>query len=356
MSYISLIQTNGGEIVVGKYLIIILLAASSLFAQAKVGTTGAQFLDQSPSVTANGMGAVGVTSTTDRGYFYNPATLGLLDCKRVRLSLCPVSPDWPADVKYYSQAVGAKLITMDETNPLSLALSYHAVWLKSGYMTGRSYNQGAGNGTDQGFSWSDYSHQLTLAMAYSKRIEVSGGLTCKLIHEVGAGRSANGVAFDLGGLVRIPMDALFSADSGSTDLSRIRLDVGLSVSNFGPDLEFIDREYPLPRMWRGGIGVNIQVASLTVYPAIQIDRDYYGHYQHHFGFEADLHHAVAGRIGTYQVAGDYQGTWGATVKSAGIYELLFGRKWLLPFSVEASYAYMETYFSGGNYYGIELVL
>lgn len=341
-----------------KYLVAALMAAPSILAQAKVGTTGAQFLELPPSVRAIGMGDASVTLTSDRSYFYNPGSLGLLDCPRIQIAGSPLPTEYPGGVDYYTYSIAGKLKKANPGSRLSLAVAYHIVWLNSDTIVEQTYE-----GPGHTFSFRDYAHKVTVGAAYVGSVEFGiGGNIGYISEEANDEIVTDGITFDYGLLIRIPLGNVLAADDSLSALHHCRIDVGFSVCNLGKDLTILDRSYPLAVEKRGGIGVNATVGPFRLYPAVQFTHDRDDFTSTHLGFELEWEQAIAGRTGRMD-DNDYddndRASWGLTVKARGLYESLTGKKWRMPLDLNLSYAWVEgmmTGLPGIDYYGFELSL
>jgi len=337
-----------------KYLIAALLAAPSILAQAKVGTTGAQFLELPPSVRAVGMGDAGITLTSDRAYYYNPGSLGLLDCPRIQIAGSPFPTEYPAGVDYYSMSIAGKLKKATTGSPLSLAFAYHLVWLNSGELVEQTYD-----GTGNTFSYKDYAHKVTASLAHVGGVEYGFGVTVAYACKKENDRViADGVTYDYGMLVRVPLGRVFAPGDSGTILNRCRIDVGFAVDNLGSALTYFDHRYTLPVERRSGIGVNIVFQPFTLYPVLQLVHHTNSLTRTHLGFEVEWKKAISARTGLIKDDND-RTTMGLTVKSGGLYEALTGREWRLPLDLNISYAWVEGVMTGTpgmDFYGIELNL
>jgi len=147
-----------------KYAIIMLAVAGAVSGQSKVGTTASSFLALPPSVTAAGMGDVGVTLTSDRSYFYNPGSLGLLDCQRIQVSGSPLPTEYPGDVHYRSYSAAGKLLNGKSDSRWSLAAAYHYYRLRSPEIEETTYEYPDGTGRTYHFTANN--HEITVGAAY----------------------------------------------------------------------------------------------------------------------------------------------------------------------------------------------
>ncbi|NQU05082.1 MAG: PorV/PorQ family protein, partial [Calditrichaeota bacterium] len=196
----------------------IMLAPSNLFAQAKVGTAGVQFLKVGVGTRAVGMGEAFTAVADDASaLYYNPGGLIQLTMPEATFTLI----DYPAGLKFVfiggvvpmplmSGVVGVQVTSlftddMIETTP------------EMPYGTGRS------------FTASD----LALGMSYCQRLtdKFSVGGSFKYLNERLADVSANGWSVDVGTFY-------------TTGWKKIN--IGMVIQHFGPDMDFENSPFPLP--------------------------------------------------------------------------------------------------------------
>lgn len=213
-----------------RWSLVVLMAAlfaipHHVWAQAKVGTAGVQFLKISPSCRAVGMGEAFVAIANDASaIFHNPGALARLEMPEATLSYI----DYAAGLQYgflgmthpverWNGAVAASLIylttdDMDETTP------------ERPNGTGRTFTAGD---VAVGFS---YSQKLT------DKFSVGG--TFKFINETLADKSANGWTADVGTYY-------------STGWRSVR--IAMLTSNFGPNMNFVNGSFPTPMNFTFGM-------------------------------------------------------------------------------------------------------
>lgn len=215
------------------------------FGQAKVGTSGAQFLEIGVSARAIGMGEafVGIASDASALY-YNPGGIATLEKKEIMATHI----DYPADIQY--EFLGLVVPTPQLYGNLGLAL----YWLHTDEMNVTTYSHPEGNG--QTFTAGD----LALAGTYAPSLtdHLAMGLTFKYIHSFLELESANGWALDLG----------IHYNTGYRNFT-----LSMALCNFGPDMKFIRETYPLPVDFRFGAAINlIENANNKLTWAIQASR------------------------------------------------------------------------------------
>jgi len=357
--------------------IFILLLASSGFSQAKVGTVGAQFLNISPDVRANGMGHAGVALTDSYSGYFNPAVTAMINSeKRFNISLGYL--DMPADIDVYSLSFTAKIVKPDNDSGsgFHLGAGFYMVKLTTGDMIERTYEQGPGTGTGREFRADDISYNFSLGAGFSTFIDVSAGVTLKFIKEEYADEEADGTAFDFGFLVSKNLGAYLFKDYINDKCNWIfRPSLGVAFTNFGPDMEMVQQEYPLPNKWSYGLALEIAREKLTstgtlrqisIIPAIAIVDYLWDDYEKSYtgcGLELGLFEAVYLRAGTSD-SEDIDNTLGFSVNSRGLVYLLgagnstpgsLGYFFREKIKIAFNYAREEMWeLSSSNYYGLNI--
>jgi len=200
-------------------------------AQAKVGTTGAQFLELGVSARAMGMAESFVAVSDDlSAVYYNPAGLTSLWGKEVTATYI----DMPADIGYGFAAIGLPLESIGGV----LGIATYA--LSSGEMIERDYYDGEYLGSGRLFGYNAFSLGVSYGRYLTDRFSI--GVTVKYIGEFVHDYTSNGWAADVG----------TSYDTGFRGFK-----IGMAVTNFGPDMKFIKNAYPLPINFRFGSCINI---------------------------------------------------------------------------------------------------
>ena len=195
-------------------------------AQAKVGTTGAQFLELGVSARAMGMAeAFAATANDISAVYYNPAGLTSLFGREATFTYI----NMPADVGFGFGAVGLPLESIGGI----LGIGVYA--LSSGQMIERTQTSGTYEGTGRTFGWNDFAASVSYGRYLTDRFSV--GFTVKYIGEFVHDYSASG----------------WSADVGTVyDTGHRGFRIAMVISNFGPDLTMISKSYPLPINFKFG--------------------------------------------------------------------------------------------------------
>lgn len=207
--------------------IVLLLVPQLAWAQAKVGTAGAQFLELGVSARAIGMGDAFLAISDDASaVYYNPA--GLTQVTERQVMFTHVS--YVADINY------------DFAGLAYPTVKFGGVWgvgfyaLNPGDMYVTHYESNTDNySIGQTFTARDYALSLSYARSLTDRFSV--GMTFKLIDELLDTERAIVWAADVGTLY----------DTGFRGFK-----VAMVVSNFGPDLKFIEEDCPLPMNFKFG--------------------------------------------------------------------------------------------------------
>jgi len=212
-------------------LIIMVFLPAIVNAQAKVGTTGAQFLELAVSARSMGMGDAFTAISDDvSAIYYNPAGLTSLLGREAMFTYIRM----PADINYGFGAVAFPLESIGGV----LAIGTYA--LSAGWMIERTYQQGTYEGTGREFGAVD----LAFTVGYGRYLtdRFSMGLSVKYIGEYYHNESASGWAVDVG----------TSYDTGYRGFK-----IAMVITNFGPDLKMLEHAYPLPINFRFGGCINL---------------------------------------------------------------------------------------------------
>ncbi|RMF62936.1 MAG: hypothetical protein D6743_11410 [Calditrichaeota bacterium] len=206
---------------------------------SRAGTAGAQFLQLGISARATGMGETFVALVNDvSAVYYNPGALTELEENEAMFNHTTL----PGGLRHFFAAVAHPF------GPSGvLAVSFNM--LTTGDIPVTRAFEGP---TGETFSASESAVGITYARKLTDRFSVGG--TAKLILEDFAGFDDRVVAFDLGTLYHTGFR---------------KLNLGMSVSNFGPDLNFgrkrdsegnltfKGQSFPLPITFRFGVSVDV---------------------------------------------------------------------------------------------------
>jgi len=206
-----------------------------VFGQAKVGTTGAQFLELGVSARAMAMGEA-FTSVVDdiSAVYYNPAALTTLFGREATFTYISL----PADVGYGFGAIGFPL------ESIGGVIGIGAYGLTSGDIIETTYEQGVVSpalaGTGRTFAWNNFALGLSYGRYLTDRFSI--GFSVKYVGEFAHNYSSNGWAADVGTIY----------DTGFRGFK-----IGMAITNFGPDMRFVNVNYPLPINFKFGASINV---------------------------------------------------------------------------------------------------
>jgi len=212
--------------------LLFLFSPALAFGQAKVGTAGAQFLKIGVSARAVGMGEAFLAISDDASaIYYNPAGLVQLSGLEVMASHI----DYPADINY--EFLGVAYPRFGGVWGLGLYM------LNSGDMSLNDYFHPLDEdpySSGQTFTAKEYALALSYGVSLTDRFSV--GLTFKFIDQLYETERASGWAADVGTLY-------------NTGFRGFK--IAMAISNFGPDLKFIQQSYPLPMSFKFGGSMDV---------------------------------------------------------------------------------------------------
>jgi hypothetical protein len=352
-------------------LIFLLLFGSTVYSQAKVGTTGVQFLELPLSVRSAGMGDIGSVLIDSRSYLINPATLGFIAPYRASLQLDPLVPDlYGTETEYYSVS-GASRIRSGESGGPAIGIGARYLRLTSASMAERTYEE-AVDTDGREFAWTETKAGMAIGLGWSGKIDLGAGAGMNYIREGVHDYHADSWSADLGIYFGIPV----RSDNGSS-LKPPRILVGAAMSNIGPDITFLGEDAPLPRYLHLGVGTELVLRSrgrdqIKLLPAIEYQRRYGASRLEvtNLGVEAWIQELICGRVGRKTTTGyeDDQTTWGLGFSTVGLRshtrgdESGSGRGFfgsvVYNVDIQLSFAHQSEIFEGGDgtdYYGMELM-
>ena len=253
-----------------------------------VGEAGAIFLLISPGARAGGLGEAQVAVTDDAyASYWNPAGLGFLKGQELSLMYVPEwLPGFNLDDMYYSFAAYRKHY------PYLGTIGGHIIFLSLGEQTR----------TDEAAnylgSFSSYMAAFTISYSALLSDNRSFGLNAKIFHQhltdLGAGgEKGKGYSTDFG----------FDIGYMHKEFLSPRLDLGVTVTNIGPKVSFIDPAQADPQPTNFTLGFNYrlidkQFNKLNV--IYDVDKLLVGSY-------ADMDWDGDGYIGRYDENGHYNG-------------------------------------------------
>ncbi|UCC44941.1 MAG: PorV/PorQ family protein, partial [Candidatus Zixiibacteriota bacterium] len=193
---------------------VILLLPNRVQAQAKVGTTGCQFLELGVSARAMGM-AEAFTAVADdiSAVYYNPAGLVYMYGREAQFTYISM----PADINFYFGSFGMPLESVGGV------LGFGVYTLTSGDIVETSYYTSDPQvGTGRTFSYDDFAFSVSYGRYLTDRFSI--GLSFKYIGEFTHDYSASGWSADVG----------TNYDTGFRGFS-----IAMVITNFGPDMRMI---------------------------------------------------------------------------------------------------------------------
>lgn len=208
---------------------LLFLSPADVKAQAKVGTTGAQFLELGVSARAMGMGEAFSAVVDDiSAIYYNPSGLVNLYGKEAAFTYIRM----PADINYGFAAFGMPLESIGGVLGIGL------YGLSTDEMDETTYERPFGTGRT--FYWQD----MALSVSYGRYLtdRFSIGFTVKYIGEFTHDYSASGWSADVG----------TNYDTGFRGFK-----IAMAITNFGPDMKMVEKAYPLPINFRFGSTINV---------------------------------------------------------------------------------------------------
>ena len=195
----------------------------------KVGTFDGQFLKISVGARAAGMGGAFVAVADDASALYwNAAGIARIDPDKSELSLNHAS--WPADLSF--DQIGYVF----HVKRIPGAFGIHARALSmSPMIETTAYQPDPNLGTGTEFDAGMMAAGLTYARSFTDKF--SAGVTANFIHEGLAEFSQQSFAFDIGTLY---------------DVGTLGMKIGMTISNIGGQIKFIEREARIPAIFRVG--------------------------------------------------------------------------------------------------------
>jgi len=207
-------------------IVVTLLLPLIAYGQAKVGTAGLTFLKVGVCARAVGMASFTAVADDASALCFNPAGLVQLRMPEATFSYI----DYPAELKF---------VHIGGVYPIARTSGIIGVQVTSLFSEDMpETTPGMPYGTGRTFTASD----LAAGITYGQRLTAnfSVGVTFKFLNEQLADKSANGWAADVGTFY-------------STGWKRIN--IGMVIHNFGPDMDFENAPFPLPMTFRFGASI-----------------------------------------------------------------------------------------------------
>jgi len=247
------------------FTLIQLLLSVNSFAFEKVGTTSFQFLKVLPTARAIGMGsAYSTIGIGSESMFWNPA--GLTTVSNIDASVSYL--DWFLDAAQYSFSVAYTVDGIGTFGVMGMMADVGSI--QETKVSHLGYQNGVYNPGLTGNTFNPKSMVFGLSYAKDLNDRFTFGINIKYANEDLVYYSKGAIIFD-GGM-------LF--DTGYKSIV-----VGASIRNFGQEIVYIDKNYPLPQTLNIGVSAylfsddeslfgNIQDHSLLVSTDIIQPRDY----------------------------------------------------------------------------------
>lgn len=271
----------------------VLLAASGV-AGNRSGTVTGQFLKLPVNARAAAMGNAQVALAEGASSMgYNPA--GILSTNQFAFGA--TYNQWFADITHSFMGVSANLGEwgMIGVGTVILATDEMAV-------TTAQFPEGTG----ETFKSIEYAFTFTYGRQISE--EFGLGLSAKYVHSnlYNNALPASAIAFDIGSLYDIPV---------------LRTRLGISITNLGRDLKYINEQYSLPTTLRFGARTTLhQSEEHALFAAVQVGRPNDADEQYNAGVEYVFQNLIALRTG-YRFNYDtenWSGGMGVSLSSLGL--------------------------------------
>lgn len=279
-------------------LSLVLLWTSSSEAGNRSGAVTAQFLKLPISARATAMGNAQVAlaeGATSLGY--NPA--GVLDTKTFAFG--GTYNAWFADI---SHSFFGGVVNLNEWGMVGVGVTI--LTTDDMIVTTPLFPEGTG----ELFKASDYAFTFSYARQISEQFGL--GLSAKYIKSYlyNSDITSNSIAFDIGSLYDIPV---------------LSTRLGISVTNLGRDLTYLNEPYSLPTALRFGARTTLyQSENHLVYSALQVGRPNDADEQYNVGIEYVFQNMVSFRTG-YRFNYDtenWSGGFGVNLAPIGIVGML----------------------------------
>jgi hypothetical protein len=239
-------------------LLCVTISVGTLFGQTKTGTTVGQFLLIEPSARIAGMGNAGVTNYEElQSAYYNPAAIGHFTGTGVQFT----HSAWLADITYDYACAG---LSLGEFGNLFLTVSA----LNSGDIAVTTVvNE---HGTGEFYNVSDVAFGLGYGRQISDRFSV--GIQATYFQETIWHSSLTAFGLNVGTIYRISVEGLHIGASisnfgtrGAYDGTDLRISYNQDPSVHGANgqlpASLTTDEFPLPVLFRVGIGMPVRVSS-----------------------------------------------------------------------------------------------
>jgi hypothetical protein len=201
----------------------------------KVGTVGSQFLKISVGARAVGMGGAFVGVSDDAtSVYWNAAGIARVDPDKSVVSLNHAN--WPAGLSFDQMSYVFHMRRI----PGAFAVHARALTMQPMTVTTAYQPNGTGETFDAGM--------MTLGLTYARSFtdKFSAGATGNFVSEGLAEFSQQAMAFDIGTLY---------------DVGTLGMRIGMSISNIGSEMQFIERTARMPSIFRVGMSAVVMQRS-----------------------------------------------------------------------------------------------
>ncbi len=275
------------------YLTMFLGMGLSLFGQSKVGTAGMMFLDVTPSARAAGMGTAFVAVANDASaLYYNPAGIAWMSNKGSVASMVKL----PADINI---AYGGFVFPLSNIMG-NVGISFTSLYMNWMKETVPGLNDTAGTQagwTGNYFTSSAYALQLTYAKKFTDKF--SSGVNLKFVSStLYPGYSTYVVSGDVGTFY---------------DTKVKTLKIGMIMSNFGSEAEYVSESFPLPMSFRVGISaMPYYTGNIKTIVDVEVEHPNHNFQRVNIGTETNVNNILFLRMG-YRIADTdfFAETWSA---------------------------------------------
>lgn len=215
------------------YFFLLFFVASTIWGFEKVGTTSFQFLKVMTTARAYSMGGAYTTlANSSDAVYWNPAGLTKVN----NFSVSAGYADWFMDVGQFSISTAYSIENM---GTFGLFAQYSDIGsIEETSVSALGFVDGVYNPGLTGRSFSPTSFVVGFSYAKDLNDRFSFGVNVKYAREDLVYEAADAIVFD-GGLIY------------NTGFKSIV--IGASLRNFGPEIKFIDRGYPLPQTLTLGV-------------------------------------------------------------------------------------------------------
>ncbi|MFZ1685076.1 MAG: hypothetical protein WAU88_13255 [Candidatus Zixiibacteriota bacterium] len=332
-------------------LMVILMLTGISHAQSKVGTTAANYLNIETSIAAIGLGQLGLIVPNDCNFATNPALLPFSHQSRFLLGGNPWTNEYQVLIKLRTgyASIALPLAIKDSPGAPSdttwrIAAAYRYVGSSFDPIYERSYNNGNFDGTGNTFMVKWTIHQVVLGLAHTGYPDFGIGGSIKFGHESvsNASRPFNSTSYDLGAYGRMPILGERKWDENSSAL-QLRIMIGLAVTNFGPKIDVLERQYDQPTMYRFGLGTEIHVSNCRFLLGLQQDHTKFDVVDGtHLGGEVEWHRAIALRAGQswFATTSIDVTAFGGSLSINGLLSLIAPGRKKMPFDLKVHYSHM----------------